>query len=842
MKGRIVKNLVILIAVAVLSISFSCVAKAAEVKTVYVSKNGSDLGDGSFFKPYATLQKAIEATRSFSGERYIFIRGGEYKIKSQINLTSSDKNLLICAYGDETVTFSGSSEIPYSSFARVTDKDILDRIIENSGKNNVMQVHLPDVGITSYGQITTNNAPSLICNKKLMRLAEYPNKGTSDNGGYLYTAEISGGNSFTCGTRVNKYTKASDIWILGFFQHDWDETISPATLSGNRVTISNGSKYGMSNNRRVRFFNMLEELDVPGEYYIDRNSGNLYIIPPEDFKSGDYLEFSTQNNRFINCYQSQNVTIKNIVFEGTLATAVNISSANNVVINGCEFYATGDPAVNISSSVNCGVINSSIHDVPARGVYINGGNRKNLTSSGCYVENCYFERFSQYRITYRPAIDIAGCGFLIKNNYFRDSPHFAISYSTNNATIEYNEFDKICNETSDAGAIYTGRDWSTQGNIIRYNYFHDMPKIYSTAGYEIQAVYLDDCHSATSVYKNIFYKCHSPGLFGGGRYNTFKNNMIFECTKPFVMDARGETWTTSWLNENSGDSIYKKLKAFDYKNGIWAESYPYLVNILEDEPKVPKHNTIKNNIEYKSGGFNIHEDVYKYGDVKRNISISSTAFLKDYAGGDFEITDLDMIRKSVPEFEDIPFNKMGNYATEKQEAPKTTIVPLEPTANVGDSITLSYNSNAAFGKIADRIVMWYERVGGVWVEIPNHNKDTLVLDESYAGKTVSASVTAVDSRGNISSTWFGSMKISEIDYSKGISVTKEGNTLKFNNTLGVNVGLTVFGPKFNAINGYKNLTALEFLSVSVGDSDDADFDSDTVIITSSKTLEPILVK
>ena len=255
---------------------------------------------------------------------------------------------------------------------------------------------------------------------------------------------------------------------------------------------------------------------------------------------------------------------------------------------------------------------------------------------------------------------------------------------------------------------------------------------------------------------------------------------------------------------------------------------------------MPKHNTIKNNIEYKSGGFNIHEDVYKYGDVKRNISVSSTAFLKDYAGGDFEITDLDMIKKSVPEFEDIPFDKMGNYAVEKQEAPKTSIMPLKSTADAGDSITLSYESTAASGSIADNIIRWYEKSGGVWVEIPNQNTDTLVLDESYAGKTISASVTAVDSRGNISSTWFGSMKISEIDYSNCISLTKEGNTLKFNNTLGVNVGLTVFGPEYSVVNGYKNMTALEFLSITVNGTEDIEFSVDDAIVVSSKTLEPII--
>ena len=100
----------------------------------------------------------------------------------------------------------------------------------------------------------------------------------------------------------------------------------------------------------------------------------------------------------------------------------------------------------------------------------------------------------------------------------------------------------LCKDTADSGAIYTGRDWSTRGNVIRYNYFHDMEMIDTSTNMEMQAVYLDDMHSSTAVFGNVFYRVDSVALFGGGRDNTFENNLMLECKKPFVMDARGATW------------------------------------------------------------------------------------------------------------------------------------------------------------------------------------------------------------------------------------------------------------------------------------------------------------
>ncbi len=52
----------------------------------------------------------------------------------------------------------------------------------------------------------------------------------------------------------------------------------------------------------------------------------------------------------------------------------------------------------------------------------------------------------------------------------------AIGWSGNENIIEFNEIYNVVLETNDAGAIYSGRDPSMQGNVIRYNYFHDIGK------------------------------------------------------------------------------------------------------------------------------------------------------------------------------------------------------------------------------------------------------------------------------------------------------------------------------------------------------------------------------
>ena len=69
----------------------------------------------------------------------------------------------------------------------------------------------------------------------------------------------------------------------------------------------------------------------------------------------------------------------------------------------------------------------------------------------------------------RPAVSLQGVGNRATCNLIDNAPHQAISFGGNEHLIEFNEIHSVCFESNDAGAIYSGRDWTMRGTVIRNN-------------------------------------------------------------------------------------------------------------------------------------------------------------------------------------------------------------------------------------------------------------------------------------------------------------------------------------------------------------------------------------
>ena len=572
--------------VLLLCMVFTCMGAAVAADTqeavfLYVATDGADTNNGTIDAPYATLQAAVTAARAIDDLVVINVRGGSYRVTDTVELTAADSNLVIRAYKDEKVEFTGGDKVPYSAFSKVTDSAVLNRIVEKNGKDKVMQANLKDLGITEYGEmrpqgfLTADNSgysTSLTYQDDFLTLASYPNNGYTminkiiDDGS---KSDLVNGSLQPCtftvsDSRYKQWTEADDIWVFGYFRHDWADTTMSADVDFESGEISTfcAKGYNPVVDRRVKFINLLEELDAAGEWYVDRENGILYLIPPEGFKSGEELVFTAHDKPFFTINEAKNITFQGIRFANTRARGFDMEKADGIVIDACELTGIGDCAVYVSKCYNTGVKNSHLHDLGSWGVYfLECGDRETLTPGNCFVDNCHIETFSQYRKTYSPAIHMwYDVGTRVSHNEIHDAPHFAIRYDSNDNIMEYNEFYDICQDTADSGAVYTGRDWTTRGNEIRYNYFHDLTMIETTTGMEMQAVYLDDMHSSTAVFGNVFYKVDSVALYGGGRDNTFENNIMLECKKPFVFDARATTWA-SW---QKGSEIMNHLEEVPY--------------------------------------------------------------------------------------------------------------------------------------------------------------------------------------------------------------------------------------------------------------------------------------
>jgi len=244
-----------------------------------------------------------------------------------------------------------------------------------------------------------------------------------------------------------------------------------------------------------------------------------------------------------------------------------------------------------------------------------------------------------------------------------DGPHSAILTGQNENLIEYNVIHNVCRETNDSGAIYTGRDWGSRGNTIRYNFLHHI-STEQVGSFDVHAIYLDDCSSSHRVFGNVFYEVSGRAIMcGGGRDNLIENNVIVKCGAAHFTDRRGN----AKINEIPGDSwnLLEKINRYDYTQPPWSIAYPALATIMDegyDQAKEPKGNLIARNIGWQngkwleesswggSGGFGFYT-------IEFNIEDADPWFV-DEASLNLELRP-DSPAFGLPGFEAVPFDKMG---------------------------------------------------------------------------------------------------------------------------------------------------------------------------------------
>lgn len=706
------KKIVLLTAYLLVTIFVSAIATT----TVYVAVNGSDKNPGSKEKPLANLQKALEMTSANRSVKEIVLRGGVYHLTKGLLLNKYQTNdsLIIRSFPGEEVHLHGGIVLSPADFKPIRDARVRKRLPAEV-REKVLQLNLRNYGLRSFDGIKHHGfgiipepAPNeLFVSGMPQTIARYPNDSTLKIGKVYFRGSVPRNGDFSNkgaifgfhDDRILNWTNADDVWIHGKFSYGFsDEHLKLKRMDPVHKTLElvQPHLYGVFPGmieyvdpkkpeekaglaiRGYYAYNLLEEIDQPGEYFIDRKNDILYYYPQENFRT-QKIELSVIDEPLLSLKDSKNISINGLKFSVGRGMGILLGNCENISIRNSEFANFGTVAISLGHPLrnntngfiqdgspkqwertsdrftNIRISGCEIYNMGCGGIILDGGNRKTLEVSGNKVEFCTFYNTDRINQSYSPAVKLFGTGHIVKNCSFSDMRHQAISFLGNDHIIEHCRFENICYDADDMGAIYTGRDPASRGTIIRYNYFKNLlPKSPQTS---MCAVYVDDGSGGISIHDNLFYKAGNPGhygVFGAVYVNIGFDNRVFNNTFIDCKVAVGHNPTTEQQWKNMLDSKlfrYRMHEEVDVRSEIYRQKYPELLQY---------ENNTSRRLNYVEYNWMIGTQTISFGDaaLRRNTTVP----VQPLAPEEF---DYQSLKKTYPAFNVLDYRSTGHNPINK---------------------------------------------------------------------------------------------------------------------------------------------------------------------------------
>lgn len=663
---------------------------------IYVAPNGNDTsGDGSFDNPYATMDRARKAVSELktSGETpsdgiVVAFKAGVYPAYSTVNFTSADGGSEDCpivytAYGDGEVLFKGSMTLSPDDFTEVTGSES-SRLSESAAKD-VRVIDLKKYGISS-GMLTLNQTGTssmrgtnveVSVNRELYTLAQYPNA----DDGLLYTNGLKSSTptvyyvTQTDMDRISSWSSQNDIWGVGMMSNEWNEVTSPLTFNKSARTMT-WTRASTTGGDKIYYylFNIFEELDIPGEWYLDRKNCLMYIYPNCDMDTASIELTINMQDRFINLENCDYITFDGLSFTGTRGSGIRGNNCDYLTINDCTLHAVLGQAIQLNNSYHCNVTECELTYIGEKGIEISGGIKNTLTKSYNLVDNNLITHWGLYKRTFTHAISVSGQGITVSHNELADSTSSAAGMQGNLNYFEYNYIHDCTTLASDCSAYYNGSSWTSGRNVLRYNIFANIGSRQRSPA----AIYWDDGMAYQSAYCNLIVNVGGHGFsIGGGFGQTVVNNIVLgtrgvAClydSRPYSGNRHGDSFYT--LGNGFLWNLYKKTP---YNTTVWRENFPLLAQILQDDTDKyaahygfnPSFSLICDNVYCNStanaGGYGwgpVHYSavIDNYADTYDNLD----KIFVDYENGDYRLLEDSLAFGTVRDFEEIPYHLIGRY-------------------------------------------------------------------------------------------------------------------------------------------------------------------------------------
>ncbi|MBO5099051.1 MAG: right-handed parallel beta-helix repeat-containing protein, partial [Clostridia bacterium] len=704
-------------------------ADLTEVKgeiELFISPNGSDSNSGTKDKPFKTIERAVQEVGYLNTLKpqpegiIVYLREGQYIVDKTINIDKTfsgteEHPVFISSYNGEKVSLVSGMFFSTADFEKVTDTKKLAKLPESS-RDKVYVTSLSGVSSTELGDPRKNR---LYANGNLMECARWPNFTEMSLG-----TVIRGGNSTSLGAvmldiepgvewepldaRPFTWEDTGRIYFDGAFVAAWDRHTAFVTFDKEQRRISTPSQSyvnpAVSHPQVLHHFrNIFEEIDMPGEWYLDEKEKKLYLYPFSENEEYEYY-FSCKSNDIFNFRNVENVVVNGISIEGSGAKGYVFDGCKNCIIQAGEIKNTKDRGAHFMLCEGCGVLDNYIYNVgyaDTNGIHFdgiiwgqNGEDNARVLKESIGKELKPKNNFVQNNLvscpegTHRALAVNAEAGTVMSHNTVSNTYRYAF-YQSNSpeAIVEYNETAVCPKDIWDAGVIYSIGGLMPMGHHVRNNFFHHMNK-------GATGIYFDDLSSDTMAYNNILLDINECGIsIHGGRDVTARNNIVISTNDAGWVFGGIETsndyYADGYPNESLYTSTYMRVaKELDAAGDVYyqkiQERFPryferfkqvltvaknremlgdkYVRDEAEDLSREPSHNYFESNIvvgqsknyNFKSSSLPTIEDHGNF-ESKSRYEVG----FRDIDNYDFYIPEDSEIYKTIPSFKNIDISTVG---------------------------------------------------------------------------------------------------------------------------------------------------------------------------------------
>ncbi len=671
---------------------------------IYCAPYGNDNADGSIDAPLKTLDGARKKVASLRAKNpnvpiNVNFRGGEYKLTSTTQFTSDDSGtkdapVTYRAYGDEKPIFTGATKIPAESFKSL-DANEQSRVPEEARKY-VGVADLKKLGVhfmtryegfdaigyemQEYVDKVKNTSTTFLYNNKEQSIARWPNGLLN----FAKTGKVTSNSVFQVDDddRMGNWMTADNAVLFGWFNNGYSAAriaVKEFIPEASTVITTADIPRGVAEGKLWSVTNLLEELDVPGEFYVDTTTLKLYFYPPYTDKDA-VMELVTNETVVIKMDDASNITFEGLAFHKTRNDVFEMRNCDSISILGCEFKNVSLMAVDTMWCTNTTVDGCDFISIGSTGVRYDERNdghmpdksvdynsvRIDLTPDNNVVNNCYFYDIGVQSICYTGAVRLHGVGNTISRSSIHNGLASFIHHGGNDNSILNNELWNGLKFSHDMGMIYNGRQVTQRGNETAYNYIHDWDSSANPMNHYGFGIYDDDSLMGHNKHHNVV--ANGEAMFASsGQIGSHWTDNIFANTKQgvyihdFGWSGRSNTFyrsTQSFVNVQI-PQVYT-LKSY--------EKYDNIRNLFFLD-MVPTDMKYTGNLEYNTGTrVSVGKNIQLNGTYEESLNGETyLQYFNDPDNGDYTIrTDIE-VPEELKELQKIQLDDIGIYKSETRK-------------------------------------------------------------------------------------------------------------------------------------------------------------------------------